>query len=408
MYTAEHYYDVIDQLRTNYSEKFVYDQPNTPIELIREVSDQIPFTQMSSVLVMFTVEWAVYLRMEKNIADVTVVADNDAQIEKICKAVGVKYINIKDLNKNMKFDVVVGNPPFQSDGNNGSHGLWQQFSALALEKSNICAAIITPHWHNWAAPTSNALGINKKGQVYSRKNGRDYDVFRSGQVKQLVLLPPKKYFDVGSTFCWTLFVKEPVSYTNVICEDRTTLQIDFRTSSGVPSVLTPLTYSIYSKLLSKGSLQPLMDHQTINISSANYRTVPDHEFKYKWIYSAGKEGVRYRWIKTQSNNFYQWKVLIPISAAGNAYKYASVETECNQSQDVIMFVFDAKHNADLFLETIQLPFFVNLLKMNTGSSKHAKLIIPAIDFTRSWSDAELYSYFNFTQAEIEFIKSAVK
>ena len=396
----------IQQMREN--GRFAVDQPFTPDNLVQEITAQISANTASAVLVLFTIEWALYLK-QLGYTNITVGAD-DPIIENICKKRGLRYIGINDLenNKNMKFDVVVGNPPFQGDGNNGSHGLWQKFSALAVEKSKVCAAMITPHWHNWAAPTSSAIGINKKGQLYTRKSGGDYEVFRSGQVSKLVLLPSKKYFSVGSTFCWTMFVNTPVNRTEVICEDQTRLYIDFSKSNGVPAVLTPVTYSIYSKLLGAGALQPLMDHQTINIKRENYRETPDAEFKYKWIYSAGKEGIRYRWISTQSNNYHKWKVLIPISAAGNAYKYASVQTNCNQSQDVAMFAFDTKHEADMFLATLQLPFFVNLLRMNTGSAKHAKLIVPAIDFTRAWTDAELYAHFNLTQDEIDLIESTVK
>ncbi len=34
--------------------------------------------------------------------------------------------------------------------------------------------------------------------------------------------------------------------------------------------------------------------------------------------------------------------------------------------------------------------------------------LPAVDLTRSWTDAELYAHFNLTQEEIDLIEATVK
>ena len=187
----------VKQMREN--KRFVVNQPFTPLDLISEITNDIAVNSNNSILVFFTIEWALYLK-SIGYTDITVSA-NDSIVANICKLRGLKYIDTFDLenSKNMKFDVIVGNPPFQSDGNNGSHGLWQKFVALAAERSNNCAVLITPHWHNWAAPTSSAIGINKKGQVYDRKSGGDYDVFRSGVCVFTT-------FDCCVSFCFVSFV----------------------------------------------------------------------------------------------------------------------------------------------------------------------------------------------------------
>ena len=119
----------VKQMREN--KRFVVNQPFTPLDLISEITNDIAVNSNNSILVFFTIEWALYLK-SIGYTDITVSA-NDSIVANICKLRGLKYIDTFDLenSKNMKFDVIVGNPPFQSDGNNGSHGLWQKFVALA-------------------------------------------------------------------------------------------------------------------------------------------------------------------------------------------------------------------------------------------------------------------------------------
>lgn len=92
--------------------RFVVDQPFTPVALISEITAHIAAPMSASVVVLFTVEWALYLK-DLGYTNITVSAD-DPVIENICKTRQLKYIGIDELkkNKNMKFDVVVGNPPF--------------------------------------------------------------------------------------------------------------------------------------------------------------------------------------------------------------------------------------------------------------------------------------------------------
>jgi len=311
----------------------------------------------------------------------------------------------------MRFDVVIGNPPFQGNGNNGSHGKWQKFFItavdLAKEDGHIC--LITPHWHNWACPSSEPLGISKNGEVYERSSGKDYKIFASGKVEKLALIDGKGYFDQGSTFCWTYYRKDKAdTISSVVFSDGEQSQFDFTSACGLPSILDKTSLGIYQKIFLHGSFEFFMDHQTINITSDNYRDIPDNEYMYKWIYSAGSEGIRYRWIKEKSNNYHKFKVLIPISAGCNGYKYASVQTDCNQSHDLPMVLFDTQQEAEQFIAYLKIPIVDGLFRMSTGTTKHGKIILPKIDITRRWTDTELCRYWNFTDEERLYIEKRIK
>lgn len=137
----------IQQMREN--GRFAVDQPFTPDNLVQEITAQISANTASAVLVLFTIEWALYLK-ELGYTNITVGAD-DPIIENICKKRGLRYIGINDLenNKNMKFDVVVGNPPYNrsaggASGTGGDNKLYRKFVDVAIARATRFVAFVTP------------------------------------------------------------------------------------------------------------------------------------------------------------------------------------------------------------------------------------------------------------------------
>jgi predicted RNA methylase len=75
------------------------------------------------------------------------------------------------------------------------------------------------------------------------------------------------------------------------------------------------------------------------------------------------------------------------------------------------YYFETENEATNFLAYLRASFARGLLSLyktgvNLGNNELA--IIPIVDFTRSWTDAELYKHFNLTQDEITFIESNIK
>ena len=103
---------LINRVRT---ERLFDDNPSpyTPNHLVQELLGRITNVSKSRVLVLFTIELAVYL-VANGCTDVTVATRAYCRVtEYLAKKFECRYAVLQDEEFEMKFDVVVGNPPYQ-------------------------------------------------------------------------------------------------------------------------------------------------------------------------------------------------------------------------------------------------------------------------------------------------------
>jgi len=135
-------------------------------------------------------------------------------------------------NDDMRFDVVIGNPPFQEPGHKGkTSSLWKKF----LEKSFTMAdnvSLIVP-----ASFTSPSTLFAKY----------------KPHLKKLDLTIKKHFKGVGSSFCMITLTKEQQSHCKVI-SDGGTYNIDFSDWDCVPSYLDDDIISLVDKYFVGDSL----------------------------------------------------------------------------------------------------------------------------------------------------------
>ena len=107
----------------------------TPCSLVNEILSNIPLK--GNILVMFNIEFVISLVYNYNVDPdrITFYSDHINKT-RMAEHLGVnKYITT--LGTNMKFDVVVGNPPYKQ-------GLWRTLMKQALEISNRYVVMISP------------------------------------------------------------------------------------------------------------------------------------------------------------------------------------------------------------------------------------------------------------------------
>ena len=128
--------------------------------------------------------------------------------------------DVGSLGGNVKFDVVIGNPPYQnSQGKKAKRWvLWHRFieKSIELVKNGGYVALITPS--SWLAPS------------------RIFDIMTSKQLIN-VDLTVGRYFDVGSTFSSFILQNIPLTKDTTIITDCGKLKISLLKTFGTLMLL---------------------------------------------------------------------------------------------------------------------------------------------------------------------------
>ena len=147
MMKLETWYDLVEEHRS--SDRFNYAQPFTDHELMGEITDKINPSKDAKIGVMFTVEWAMYLE-RAGFCDITLITDKYDRVVSTYanKLIGCDYLTLDQIQeKNMKFNIIVGNPPFSKTNPGKTAGkkgvnLYPFFYQRMLELADIVCMIM--------------------------------------------------------------------------------------------------------------------------------------------------------------------------------------------------------------------------------------------------------------------------
>ena len=139
--------------------------------------------------------------------------------------VRIPYEKFSELDNTMKFDVVVGNPPYQKDNSKAKRWtLWEEF----VKKSKTLADIVV-----MVTPQS----ITSPGT---------FDLIRKNAT--VINVDVSKYFNVGSTFCyWVIDTAKPSTSTKIITNEKE-YKLDLTKVDFLPSTITDETLSLIDSL----------------------------------------------------------------------------------------------------------------------------------------------------------------
>lgn len=366
--------------RSAESRRFVATVPFTPLPLIKEMFGNVPTIAGrnldASIAVLYTVEMAVYLRWLgfKNITIIT--AEEDEKIYDLVNAYKFRYIVVPlDKELNMKFDVVVGNPPFQDDG---SQSRWPLFIRLSVAAARSHVALITPN--RWCSHGANI----RKGRV---------KVFNSLMKPLLVhanIAECSRHFKAGFTDRYfSYFILD-------LTKDR---------SDNNVSVVTPEESFNYDISNVRQIPTNMLTSTVLDITTRLDSHAEQHGFMVQFKKRNKFTSTGERFIVVQSGRFIPWEKMTFFLDPGDltdntklAYVTYTLPVEENVSLPNALTVFKSK--LFRFIARIYDP------KDEYGPSFFQGL--PAVDLTRSWTDEELYNHFNLTQEERDLIEKTIK
>ena len=256
----------------------------------------------------------------------------------------------------MKFDVVVGNPPYQS----GNRPIWKKFVDQAQELAPV-VAFVTPR-----AIVNGAYSETAPLNIWGKL--RDHTTYLNYRATD-------HFPHVTKQICAWIYDADHTGPTRIVDEDGVEFSVNLPNYSHFPYHCTQTIWGFFNKLYrypAKMTEWRIITHNQKD--SGSYIVLPKIRFLYLTsirytVDLAADDTIRARWL-----------IIYPVQGAG----------------------VESYINSKLFHYVFRI-----LGGDNSGSSSGLMRKIPAVDWNHTWTDRELYTLLNLTQEEIQDIESRV-
>lgn len=332
----------------------------------------------------------------------------------------------------MKFDAVVGNPPYQvMDGSGGSNDapIYQYFVESAQKVTSRYASLIIPsRW--FTTGRENLLGdfrasmLNNPGlrMLFAYANSKDvfptveikgglcyylYDTSFSGDCLYTLVQNGQRCASKRRLGDFDILIREP-KLAAIVKKVVDQISEDEETVSSLISSDTPFGIPTNPRSSKKNPIAVFpVEGRGHNIKLFH---IEDSKRKVEFIDKTA--------VKKNATMIDAEKVFIPKSyGAGETFphqilgipEYSGRNSVCSQSY--LFAAFSGEAEAKNFISYLKTKFFRALIlaaKISQDAPSKTYRFVPIQDFTKPWTDAELYDKYNLTNDEIDFIETTIK
>lgn len=290
-----------------------------------------------------------------------------------------KLFNKKTIKKH---NVVVGNPPYANDNPKASNGKkWPRFVELAVEhtKRGGYTSLVVPN--SWT-----------KGSISTKGSGILWEYLNQYDMIHINNHDCGKHFDRGVAFSYFVLSKTKPKGNGILVQNRKQYQVPFHTLSMLPK--EPMAIDIVNQFFQSDNT---IEHTLVtNTRNKTMGIVEDGKYP---VFSNGKI------LHTNSEKYDQEeKVLIPWS---NTYeKHIQVGNMIAGDNSIYLYT---NGNGDGIISVLTSKLYIFCLHQ-TRMAAHNEPVrkFPALDFTRVWTNSEIYEYFGLDQKQAKYIDKSVK
>jgi len=302
--------------------------------------------------------------------------------------------NFLEINIDMKFDVILGNPPYQDSENHGRK-FWPIFTHKALDLLNDKGSIGFVIPSGWLESNSSAF---KK--VRSRLTS-EFNLVRCSR-------DANAYFEVGQDICYIVADKIKYSGSTVYVQNKKTSSIDIR--EGIPQSQDEIMrLQIQDKILNSGDERlPLEDADDFSADRLSPKRTKTH--RTLCIYSTANIG--YVDLDLKSKGILK----IALNLSSSYYSADAKDNNMPITKDAVgslmhYYPLESKKQGmkiKSYLTSKAIRFLVKYYKKKNTGFSHAvrQRKIPKLK-EKIWTDKAIYKHFKFTQQEINFIENDI-
>ena len=410
--------ELIDScLKPKESEKKKFGEVFTPMKLVNEMLDKLP----SKVWKNEKLKWfdpatgmgnfpiAVYLRLMESLKEKIPndmkrkrhILENMLYMSELNKKncyiveqifnIGKKYklnlhcgdtlkLNIKKKWNVEKFDIIMGNPPYNASGTKASgNTVWQQFVTLGVNNIRDNGYIVFIHPNGWRKPNT------ERGKFYGL-----FDLMsKDNTIIYLEIHDTKdgmKTFHCGTRYDWYILQrKQNENYmTTIIDENNIKTDIDLSKWKWLPNC----EFKLIEKLIGgKEKCQILQSMSAYEPRKKWISKEKTKEFKYPVVHSTPCSGVRYVWSSRNDNGFFGIKKVI-FGDSGICNPVLDIEGKYGMTQHAMGIIIDDETEGEKVINAITTKKFEKVLSACLWSSFAIEWNI-FTDFRR-----DFYKYFD--------------
>jgi hypothetical protein len=310
-----------------------------------------------------------------------------------------EFLDDNIITKFMKFDVIVGNPPYESDNNKGNKK-WIPFTKKVLNLSDNVSFIVPT-----SLMTSESQSIveirtilNKRENIFDLTKK---DMFPVGE--KVVIFNSKKSTKKESKII--LPNKKELIFNNIL--KRLPVDND-----------DEIVLSIFNKIEN----YPYKNEYVYDFNRDSNQTTPnrlisqglvsetkDDIFKYKLLHSASKtlysKVIKSKYSKNNESTYGKLKVVLNYSGGfvGEKYMFLSRDLIGKQMFGILVENEEIGKNIIDIYSSKLFNWYISCEKNGGFNSGIYKL--PKIDFTKKYTDDDLYDIFELSDLEKDYIKN---